>query len=104
MRKRVCYENGRTGADQKTTLREEKYREALSYRQPRQVQEILKTAVGDCFPICPRCNCSLEREFMSYCDRCGQKLCWNGYPAKASVRIAGAEYTKEKQQASKTPV
>ena len=29
--------------------------------------------------ICPRCNTTMEREFISYCDRCGQCLCWKNY-------------------------
>lgn len=28
------------------------------------------------FPVCPRCGITLEREFQSYCDRCGQCLSW----------------------------
>lgn len=31
------------------------------------------------FPICPNCNITLEREYQSYCDRCGQMLSWKGY-------------------------
>ena len=26
--------------------------------------------------VCPRCGLSMEREFMSFCDRCGQRLNW----------------------------
>lgn len=29
--------------------------------------------------VCPRCNTSLDREFVAYCDRCGQKLDWSQY-------------------------
>ena len=29
--------------------------------------------------ICPRCGITMEREFMSYCDRCGQCLGWKHY-------------------------
>ncbi len=28
---------------------------------------------------CPRCKTTLEREFVSFCDRCGQCLDWKGY-------------------------
>ena len=31
-----------------------------------------------CF-ICPSCHVTLEREFMAYCDRCGQCLDWKNY-------------------------
>ena len=29
--------------------------------------------------ICPRCNVTMEREFIAYCDRCGQCLNWKNY-------------------------
>ncbi len=31
---------------------------------------------GEGYYVCPRCGVSLEREFMAYCDRCGQRLGW----------------------------
>ncbi len=31
------------------------------------------------FYVCPACHVTLEREFMSYCDRCGQRLDWRKY-------------------------
>ena len=34
--------------------------------------------------VCPRCKTTMEREFMAFCDRCGQKLDWRGYP---NVRV-----------------
>lgn len=30
-------------------------------------------------PICPRCGIMLEREWMKFCDNCGQKLDWTEY-------------------------
>ena len=30
-----------------------------------------------CYPVCPNCHCTFEREYQRYCDRCGQKLAWN---------------------------
>lgn len=47
------------------------------YRIPMQVTKVLKLDSGCTFPICPRCGISLEREYMNYCDRCGQCLGWN---------------------------
>ena len=32
-----------------------------------------------CFPVCPRCDASLEVEYQAFCDRCGQKLRWGSY-------------------------
>lgn len=29
------------------------------------------------FSICPRCDRTLPREYVAFCDRCGQKLKWN---------------------------
>ena len=54
--------------------------EMLSYRSPRLVRRVLQTDNGNTYPICPRCNCSFEREFVSFCDRCGQRLGWGLFP------------------------
>ena len=29
--------------------------------------------------VCPGCAMTIEREFMSFCNHCGQKLDWSGY-------------------------
>jgi hypothetical protein len=50
--------------------------EAVSYRLPRPVTEVVTLRYGGCYPVCPRCSCSVEREYMAYCDRCGQCLSW----------------------------
>ena len=39
------------------------------------------------YPVCPRCGVSVERDFQSYCDSCGQRLDWKGYPKKAKVLV-----------------
>ena len=31
------------------------------------------------FPVCPRCAITLDREYQSYCDRCGQHLDWSNF-------------------------
>ena len=31
------------------------------------------------FPVCPGCNITLDREYQSYCDRCGCKLNWSNF-------------------------
>ena len=54
-------------------------RDALSYREPLRVTEILLLPNGDCFSICPRCKVTLERDYQSYCDRCGQCLDWDDF-------------------------
>ena len=52
---------------------------AVGYRLPMQVTAVLVLTYGDSYPICPRCDRSIDREYMSFCDRCGQKLDWIGY-------------------------
>ena len=49
---------------------------AVSYRLPMQVTQICRFTNGDCYPVCPRCTETLDREYMAYCDRCGQYLSW----------------------------
>ena len=51
---------------------------ALSYRTKMNVTEIRKLE-SSCYPVCPRCNMTFEREYQAYCDRCGQALGWNGF-------------------------
>ena len=38
--------------------------------------------------VCPRCKITMDREFMSFCDRCGQKLDWRYY-RKAKIVYPG---------------
>ena len=52
---------------------------AYLYRMPLPVSEALQFADGTCLPICPRCDRSIDREYMAYCDRCGQHLAWELY-------------------------
>ena len=54
--------------------------DAVSYRKPMEVKEVV------CFPHedglyarCPRCRITMEREYVRYCDRCGQCLDWESY-------------------------
>lgn len=50
---------------------------AISYRIPLSVRKNLLLESGDSYPICPRCDDLLDREYMTFCDCCGQKLAWN---------------------------
>lgn len=61
---------------------------AISYRMPMPVIQVLQLKGGDQYPICPRCNSSFEREYSNYCDRCGQRLVWNLFEF-AHVKKAG---------------
>ena len=51
--------------------------EAVSYRIAVQVTEVVQTRTSGCYPVCPRCKRSMEREYMACCDRCGQRLGWD---------------------------
>ncbi len=58
----------------------------LAYRQPLTVTQIrcyryLTGLTG--FPLCPRCGCTMEREYQRYCDRCGQCLDWSDFEKAA---------------------
>ena len=61
-----------------TALLEKTVTTAESYRTPMQVTKLRKFRTT-AYYICPRCNITIEREFMSYCDRCGQCLGWKQY-------------------------
>lgn len=54
------------------------------YRTKLSIKEVMVFPNGDAYYVCPRCDMTLEREFMPYCDRCGQHLSWRGY-RKAKV-------------------
>ncbi|MCM1236639.1 MAG: hypothetical protein NC489_41715 [Ruminococcus flavefaciens] len=64
----------------------------MSYRQGMRVTKIMVFSAGPYgetgYYICPRCSVTMEREFMAYCDRCGQKLDWKHYK-KANVVYPG---------------
>ena len=49
---------------------------AVLYRTPLPVSKVLLFDNGDSYPICPRCDGSFDREYMLFCDRCGQRLSW----------------------------
>ena len=51
----------------------------LSYRTPMTITELMEfpSALGiSAYYICPRCGITLDREYQSFCDRCGQHLDW----------------------------
>lgn len=53
--------------------------ESKSYRLPMTVSEIYLYRDRNTYPVCPRCKTTLEREYQSYCDRCGQALNWDKF-------------------------
>ncbi len=66
--------------------------QSLTFRIPMSIRESILFPGDLIFPICPRCDVSLEREYQNYCDRCGQALDWNKYD---TVPI---RYPKQKQR------
>lgn len=52
-------------------------KESVTYRMPMPVLRVRKRMNGDTYPLCPRCDASIDREYMRYCDRCGQSLDWS---------------------------
>ena len=50
--------------------------DASHYRVPMEVTKILKLKSGNLYPVCPRCKITVDREYMKFCDRCGQRLGW----------------------------
>lgn len=62
------------GKEHKHSMRS--FVEAITYRVPLPVTKVI-AHTNDTYPICPRCDLSLEREYMPFCDRCGQKLNWD---------------------------
>jgi len=51
----------------------------LSYRISLSVKHTRKLGNDGYYPVCPRCKRTMEREFQTCCDRCGQKLKWDRF-------------------------
>ena len=57
----------------------------LDFRSPLQVTEMIYLShMHTAYPRCPRCHASLDREYMAFCNCCGQHLDW-AYIDKATV-------------------
>lgn len=62
---------------------------SLSFRMPMPVSELMEFPSDwgtTTYYICPRCDITLEREYQSFCDRCGQHLNWRGCEYATIVR------------------
>ncbi len=57
-----------------------KNKKTVSHRTPMRVSDLISfsdyTYGSTVFPVCPRCKCSMERDYQRFCDRCGQALDW----------------------------
>ena len=58
-----------------------------SYRIGMRINEVMQLSDGGYY-LCPRCRVTLERDFQTYCDRCGQRLDWANF-RKATVIYPG---------------
>ena len=57
------------------------------YREPMPVTHIrcINGSLGLVgFPVCPCCGITMDREYLTYCDRCGQRLDWKNF-SKATI-------------------
>ena len=61
--------------------------EAASFRIPMAVNEVHLYRNNMTFSVCPRCRVTLDREYQSYCDRCGQALDWRHFSRALVVLI-----------------
>lgn len=69
---------------------------AITYRIPMVVTEskvIHDTYGRTVYAVCPRCASTLDRDFQSYCDRCGQKLDWAIFPDIATELMRSFRYS-----------
>ena len=61
----------------------------LTYRTPMKVEDATifpNFSMDDIYYRCPRCQSLLDREFMAYCDCCGQCLDWSNYGKPKQIR------------------
>ena len=77
----------------------------MDYRIKMPVTEVMLFPDGNSYYVCPRCHMTMEREFMNFCDRCGQRLDWKGYK-KARIVYPGSyssvkRYVRKKKLAMK---
>ena len=71
------------------------------YRKELLITEVMVFPSGDAYYVCPRCNITLEREFMSYCNRCGQHLGGREYKKARIIHPGRRKSTYLKMQLNK---
>lgn len=57
----------------------------LRFRKAMPVTATVVYRTRAAFPLCPQCGSAMEREYQSFCDRCGQKLDWRQYTRSRTV-------------------
>lgn len=73
-----------SASEQKYTTR--LFIKAVSYRIPLPVTKIIVYADNTAYPLCPSCEIALEREYVFFCDQCGQKLNWDLFEYARVIR------------------
>jgi predicted amidophosphoribosyltransferase len=48
----------------------------MFFRRKMPVKKYQLLGKTDLFPVCPRCQLTIERDYQGFCDRCGQCLEW----------------------------
>lgn len=61
----------------------------LSYRAKMNIKYIKLYKNGDGYPLCPRCFSAIDRDYILFCTRCGQRLGWS--------KLGKAEYVLWKE-------
>ena len=67
--------------------------EEKSYRTPMRIEALRAYRSGGslfAYPVCPRCDSTMEREYQAFCDRCGQRLSWRGF-RQAAILMSPSE-------------
>lgn len=54
-------------------------KEVATYRRSMEVLQIRVYRKNDAYAIFPRCHSCIDREYINYCNKCGQKMSWNSY-------------------------
>ena len=70
----------------------------VDYRSPMQIMQVRIFWNNNIYYVCPRCDSSLDREYISYCDRCGQHLNWKNRKKVERIYIlwGGSKNKQEK--------
>lgn len=54
--------------------------DSMSYRVEQHVTQYRTYPKGNSYPVCPRCGADIDREYMHFCNQCGQRLSWTRFP------------------------
>lgn len=63
----------------------------FGFRQQMPVAEVMIYSDGTGYYICPRCHVTMDREFVDFCDCCGQHLSWKNY--RKAKKISPGQHT-----------